>query len=215
MLVVGGTFDPPHRAHVRVPDRARRAVAPDGWLLYVPAGVSPFKVGKGPAAGAEDRIAMLELALRGVERAAIWRDEVDRYAGEPSYMVETLTRAREVAEPGTAFRLLLGADQAERFHRWKDFRTIIGLAEPAVVLRPPLGTVSALVGAMRETGAWTEAELLQWARRVAMSDLDTTSSTGIRERVRGRSAAAIEEIDPEVARLIDARGLYGAVAEAG
>lgn len=217
VVIVGGSFDPPHRGHVRVPERVRRAVAPAGWLLYVPAGVSPFKVGQG-GADAADRLAMLRLAIgaAGLERAEIWTDEVDRYreggeGGEPSYMVQTLMRAMGVAEEGTTFRLMLGADQAVALHRWKDFRRVVQLAEPVVVLRPPLGTVSALVSAMRETGAWAEGELLQWARRVAMSDLDTTSSTEIRGKVAGRSAVGVEGLDEAVAGYIDERGLYGAV----
>jgi len=215
VVVVGGSFDPPHGGHVRVPERVRRAVAPGGWLLYVPAGVSPFKVGVARGAGAADRVAMVGLAVAGLERAAVWTDEVDRYVdgGEPSYMVDTLLRAREVAGEGVVFRLMLGADQAAAFHRWREFRKVALLAEPVVVLRPPLGTVSALVAAMRETGAWAEGELLQWARRVAMSDLDTTSSTEIRGTVSGRSAVGVEGLDEAVARYIDERGLYGAVAE--
>lgn len=81
VLLMGGTFDPPHVAHVAQARSAlRRAMAPGAWLVLVPAARSPLKRG-GPGARDRDRVAMLRAAFAGVGRATVWTDELDRARG--------------------------------------------------------------------------------------------------------------------------------------
>lgn len=63
VLVYGGSFDPPHRAHAVIPLLlAQRLYGPAGHVLYIPAARSPLKE-TGPVAADEDRVRMLALAL--------------------------------------------------------------------------------------------------------------------------------------------------------
>ncbi len=209
VLLVGGTFDPPHVAHVELARRAREACRPGAALAFVPAERSPHK-DTGPVASDADRVEMLTLAIEGIERAGVWTDEIDRArGGEPSYWVETLDRARRLA--GDAWLgFVIGADQAVAFDRWREARRILDLAEPVVLLREPWGTAELLLGAMR--GFWSAAELDRWASwcvDVGTIDVSATEIRGLlasdRENARLESLLA-----PGVLGLIRERGLYRA-----
>jgi len=190
VLLYGGAFDPPHRAHVQLPPRAREAVGAD-LLLYVPAAAAPLK--PGPVASNTDRIAMLEAALEDESDTAIATLEIDR--GGDSYTVDTLRHIRE-RRPDVALRLLIGADQARQFHRWKEARQIIALAEPAVMLRPPAEDAEDLLADLAPH--WSGAEMDAWRRRLVTLPAIEASSTRVRELLAGRPGA------PELDRLLTA-----------
>lgn len=217
VVVFGGTFDPVHRWHVRIAAAVRRRVFPrGGWIVFVPAARSPLKDG-GPVASDADRVAMLRLATRRLARAVVWTDEIDRAAGgRPSYTVETLGRMRRVL--GRApLRLLIGADQAAQFHRWREYRRILALAEPVVVLRPPVRSKSALRRALERSGAWSAAEVEEWLGRVVPVEVRDISSSAIRAALgRGGDGRVRRAVPPAVAAYIRERGLYapGGVAAA-
>ena len=208
ILLFGGLFDPPHWAHVELAIGARdAALGQDSWLVYVPAARSPHKP-DGPAAGDEDRVAMLRLALEGRPRAAIWTDELDRADAEPSFWVVTLDRARRL-RPEADLRFLIGADQAVAFHRWRDWRRVLELAQPVVMLRDPAPTLPRLRELLRETGAWSDAEIDWWSERVVPHEAMRISSTDLRERL-GSHASDGSMLDDRVRAYIDAHHLYDA-----
>lgn len=60
-LLFGGTFDPPHRAHLELPRIAADAIGADE-VVYVPAARNPLKEDAEQSA-ADHRLRMLELAL--------------------------------------------------------------------------------------------------------------------------------------------------------
>lgn len=223
VMLVGGTFDPPHRAHVAVPIEARevleREVGMDGraWLVYVPAARSPHK-STGPCATDAQRRRMLELALDGSVRTGIWTDEIDRAGtsgGGPSYTADTVIRARRWLDAnGLAtcrMRLLIGADQALAFHRWHAPSVVLRLAAPAVVLRPPLANVEDLMEGLRKTGAWSEAELAAWRDRVVKTRVIEAAASDVRSvlaagKLDGSMVRAV--MDERVVRYIRETGLY-------
>ena len=215
VLVFGGTFDPPHRAHVTLPLAVRDAIGAD-WLLYIPAGRSPHKT-RNPVASDADRLAMLGAALEGTERVAISTIECagaegpdDSEASErpPSYTVDTLERLSGLAG-STRLRLLIGADQAASFHRWREPERIIGLAEPVVMLRPPHEDRGALLGALGRH--WPKDELDRWSHRIVEAPVMDVSATRVRSLL---GAGAIDDpevtgaLPPGVLRVIRERALY-------
>jgi nicotinate-nucleotide adenylyltransferase len=207
--VFGGTFDPPHRWHVKVATAVRaRLFGPRGWIVFVPAARSPLKSG-GPAAPAKDRVAMLRLATRAVRNAAIWTDEIDRARRVPSYTIDTLERLEGLL-PASEVRLLIGADQAAAFHRWKDWVRVMVLALPVVVWRPPIDTPRRL---RRALAAWcTPVDAEFWLSLVVPAPVDPMSSTDARDLLarqdRAAAAALKRMLDPAVLRYIRSRGLY-------
>lgn len=209
VIVVGGAFDPPHAAHVRVPDAARSALLPRAWLVFVPAARSPLK-GESKTSD-HHRVAMLRLAVEGIPRSAVWTDEVDRAQADPtqpSFSIDTLERAREIA-PHARLKLLMGADQAVQFHRWRRYREVLALAPPMVVLRPPFSTEEELLGALLTTGAWTAREIEVWRTWIAWRELVQISSTHVRERIQAGDMASVRHaLDPRVEQYIVHHGLY-------
>ncbi len=200
VLVFGGSFDPPTVAHVRLPPLAARAVGAD-LVAYIPAAVSPFKVGQTDTSF-EQRFAMLQSALQGIEHVIILTDEYDRAAaGEPSYTVDTLATLRARLPEDVTLRLLIGSDQSRAFDRWREHEKILELAEPVVMVRPPEtrdGVLDALpAGFDRDT----------WANRLVDVPAIDVSSTEVRRRV-----AAGEPVHgltpPAVATYIAEHGLY-------
>lgn len=207
VLLFGGVFDPPHRAHVEIPQIVRDVLFGDrGWLVYVPAAKSPHKP-DGPAASDADRVEMLRLATAGTVRVGIWTDEIDRGKDGASYWVDTLARAKSVLGE-LPLRFLIGADQAAAFDRWHDSRRILEMAEPAVVLREPIGTVEALASALRETGAWSEEEIGRWCGWVVDAPLMVDASTAVRDAIASGDVAG-EFLPRGVGEYVRARGLYG------
>src|ERR1051325_10166192 len=89
VLVFGGTFDPPHAAHVELPVKVRDALlGPDAWVLFVPAARNPLK-SPGPDASDLDRLNMLRLAIadrfgaEAASRIVTWHDEINRVLESP------------------------------------------------------------------------------------------------------------------------------------
>lgn len=129
IAVFGGSFDPPHVAHVLVATWVLSASEAER-VLIVPTWSHPFE--KAHGASYEDRVAMCERAfsaLHGVEVSTI-----ERTLGEPSRTLHTLEALREL-EPGARWRLVIGADvlaETDRWHRWDE---VVRLAPPLVVGR--------------------------------------------------------------------------------
>ncbi len=212
VIVLGGTFDPPHQGHVKLAVAARDAIAKDAPLLLVPAATSPFKVGASVTT-AEHRVAMARLAVRGVPEVYVWTDEVDRAAkaSGPSYTVDTLERLQQEM-PRTRVILLIGADQAVSFHKWRSAERL--LAHVRVLLRDPCVDESTLRGALRTTGAWSDVQVSEWAAKLVplAAPLHDARSTDIRTRIAEVGVAGLPSdwLHADVARYIHEHELYEA-----
>lgn len=150
----GGAFDPPHLAHVAL---AKAAVAQLGLdeLRVFPTGQAWHK--SRDLTSAAHRQAMAELAFGEVPRAVVDARELHRSG--PTYTVDTLRELR-AERPDAELLLIIGADQAESLHSWRDSARILELATLAVAARarpdpdaPPFDTTT-LPG-----GRWVEVEL--------------------------------------------------------
>jgi nicotinate-nucleotide adenylyltransferase len=127
--VFGGTFDPIHNGHAHI---AAAAIAELDLeqLLFVPCAEPVHR--PGARASAEQRCAMIELALSGQPRMRLDRIEIER--GGPSYTVDTL---RELGRQNDdVLLLLLGADAFNGFGSWKSPAEILRLANLAICIRP-------------------------------------------------------------------------------
>lgn len=223
LLIVGGSFDPPHRWHTHIAESARQWLSRENhgqgdtrkvdWhTLFVPAAHSPLK-SRGPVASDADRLALLRLAIAPLPNTHIWTDELDRAAYElrtnpnahtPSYTLDTLTRlasllraATHPDQPPPTLRLLIGTDQALSFHRWHEPRRIIALAPPIVLLRPPIATRNDLRTHLAETGFWSAAELNRWENSTLIAETNPVSSTDLRARLANPATRAEVLNSPE------------------
>ena len=201
VLVFGGTFDPPHRAHLTLPLLAAEAIAAD-HVLFIPAGCNPQKIDSQPISG-RHRIAMLEAALGHHPEASVSSIEVDREGA--TYMVDTLRQLHMMERwKGCRLRLLIGADQAMNFRTWKAWQEIMALAEPLVMPRGEQD-VEALRNAL---GALFPEDPEAWRDRVLDLPRRTDRSEVIRSELTSENQLD-DELLPEVAAYIDSHGLYG------
>ena len=132
--IYGGTYNPPHIGHLRAAEYAIEALALDR-LLLIPTGVSPHKE---MAAGATtaDRLHMLELSARGIERAEVSDIEIRREGR--SFTVDTVS-AIKGEHPDSELYLLMGTDMFLSFLTWREPETIMKLATLAVFCRGEKG----------------------------------------------------------------------------
>ncbi|MBI1189403.1 MAG: nicotinate (nicotinamide) nucleotide adenylyltransferase [Tepidisphaera sp.] len=207
VVVMGGSFDPPHVGHTRLGEVARRHAGELAWLVFVPAARSPFK-DAGPTASDTDRVAMLRLATAEAKRTLVWTDEIDRARpGQASYTIDTLRRARAWLDghgsAGARLWLVIGADQAAAFHKWREAGAILELARPLVLARE---------GAMLDEAMvqhWDAAMMERWRRAVVPAPMLEVSSTALRRAMAGDDARLAEQwLEPGVLPYIRERGLY-------
>ena len=185
LIVFGGTFDPPHMAHVALPRAVMKKLGADA-VAYVPAARAPLKPGSEPSP-IEHRFAMLHLALRDCSYAQVLTVEIDRAdADRPSFTVDTLEKLRKELGCGVEMRLLIGSDQMHQFDRWKAPQKITQLAEPLVLVRPPSTRKSCLAPLGRP------ALRRAWADRLVEVEPMDVSSSQIRNLVaRGESISGL------------------------
>jgi nicotinate-nucleotide adenylyltransferase len=177
--VFGGTFDPPHGAHLELARTVLEHGAADR-ILFVPCFRHAF--GKRPAAFAH-RVAMCELLVADEPRMEV--SDVEAAMESPGRTLDLLA-ALEAARPGDGLRLIVGSDIYFEREKWYRYEEIERRAPPVYVARrgvPPI-PVPALP---------------------APADL---SSSDIRERIKaGQSPGDL--LPARVAEYVERQRLYG------
>ena len=203
MLLFGGTFDPVHHGHLIV----ARAVAEARHferVTLVPAGRRPGK--DTPEADAENRLAMLRLAVEADPQFDLCPMEIERPG--PSYTVDTLTALRAQHGADAELHWLIGADMLAELPTWHRAREVVDLARMVVVARPPMaeGLDDVLESLRRE---WGDECAHRLAEGVTPAPLIDISSTLIRSRVAaGKSIRYL--VPPRVGAYIENHHLYRA-----
>lgn len=125
--IVGGTFDPPHLAHLVVGETAYRQLGLD-VVTFVPAG-APWQKSNRSVSDAEHRWNMTLAAIEGVDYFSADDREVRRNGW--SYTIDTMEEME-----GDDLVLILGADAASRLDTWHRASDVLATAAIAVVPRP-------------------------------------------------------------------------------
>jgi nicotinate-nucleotide adenylyltransferase len=192
--IIGGSFDPIHVAHLIVAEAVREALQLD-MVLFVPVGEQPLKRDK-PAAPAEHRVAMVQLAITDNPCFAVSRVDVDRPG--PSYTVDTLEFLRR-EWPNAELWFIVGSDSLTTLPRWRSPARILELARLAAVRRPGtevgLATLRQALPQLDSRLDWVEAPLID----ISATDLRRCVSEG--RSIRYRVTEAVRE-------YIEAHGLY-------
>jgi nicotinate-nucleotide adenylyltransferase len=125
----GGSFNPPHEGHVLVAETALRRLGLDQlWWMVTPG--NPLKDRNNLAPLAE-RIAWSE---KIAENPRIKVTAFEQKLGQ-SYTARTLEIVRALNRD-VRFVWVMGADNLKNFHRWQNWRKIVGTFPIAVVDRP-------------------------------------------------------------------------------
>lgn len=109
----GGSFNPPHVAHLIVAEVARDQFGFDE-VWWIPNATPPHKPGD-ELAEVDHRLAMTRRAVEGNPSFRVCDIEVERSG--VSYTVETV-RVLQEQRPDTDFALLIGSDSLDHFGEW-------------------------------------------------------------------------------------------------
>lgn len=140
--IFGGTFDPPHIAHLRLAIEAREMLGL-AEVRFVPAGAPQLR--GAPLATRRHRLEMVARAIAATPGLSLDSTEIEN-AG-PSYSVVTLERLRALEGPARPLVLLMGADAFARLQDWHRWRDLFALAHLGVATRPGYTLTSLKVGA--------------------------------------------------------------------
>ncbi len=186
----GGTFNPLHKAHLRV---ARVALEQCGLksVVFIPNGIPPHK---GPVEGisAEDRYRMVLAAIEDEAGFEISRIELDREG--PSYTIDTIRALKDDYAEGVCF--IVGADRLLDISTWREPEAL--LRSVPFVIAPREG----LSGDAFDLSPFDVARI----HSLEMEEVDLSSSW-LREKV-ARGEPIGEWAPPGVAAYIEENGLY-------
>jgi nicotinate-nucleotide adenylyltransferase len=187
--ILGGTFDPPHLAHLIAGEMTVEAFALDK-LFFIPANIPPHKAGEN-ISSAEHRFSMLGIATRGNNKFEVSGIELERSGS--SYTVDTLREIQRQFSPEKIF-LFIGLDQFAVFNTWHKSEEIFEIADVVAMMRP-----SQKIDQIDST-------LLKRVKVLSIPLLDI-SSTDIRARVR--AGKSIRYLVPDgIREYIEEHRLY-------
>ncbi|MBL8748754.1 MAG: nicotinate (nicotinamide) nucleotide adenylyltransferase [Planctomycetes bacterium] len=197
IAVLGGSFDPPHRSHLRLAATARERLPVDE-VRVIPAGDHPHKAARGMTP-AMHRLAMCRLAFRGAPGVVV--DDRELHRAGPSFTVDTLAELR--GETGRELWFLIGSDNLPLLPTWHDHHRLLALA--TVVTWPRLGhPVRAEDLEHLDLSATERAGLLA---NVLDLPADAVASSDLRVRWR-RGERDLPEIPDAVRDYIAAHSVY-------
>jgi nicotinate-nucleotide adenylyltransferase len=188
--IFGGTFDPVHIGHLAAAVNARHALSLDRMLMVV-ANIPRQKADLHDITPPEDRYAVVEAAVQGVEGIEASRLELDR--GGRSYTADTVAALADL-HPGAELFVVVGSDLVPSLSTWERVEEVRDQAVLAVVVRP---------------GAGVSLPPAPWRCEVVEVPALDVSSTDLRGRVAtGRPIDVL--VPPPAVREIRRRGLYAA-----
>ncbi len=128
--VLGGTFDPIHYGHLAAAEEARAKLSLRE-VVFVVAGLPPHKLDE-ELTPAEDRYAMVELAIASNPHFSVSRIDMDRPG--PSYTVDTIALLRQKWTEEIYF--IMGMDSLMEIDTWHQPQRLIQLCRLVAVERP-------------------------------------------------------------------------------
>lgn len=206
-VILGGTFDPIHHAHLRTAIELRELLDIEAVTL-VPSHIPPHR--DEPGATPEQRLSMLRVAVEGEPGLQV--DERELARNTPSYTVDTLAGLRAELGEDVPLAMVVGTDSFASIDRWHQWERLLILAHIIVVQRPgydipETGVAGRLLAENVETTADTLKQLPAgrvWPVTLPLLDI---AATAIRDHIRkGRSPRYL--LPDGVLAVIRESGLY-------
>lgn len=129
IALLGGSFDPPHQAHVQVLEYLLGLNRFEA-LWVIPAGQHPFK---GTAADYGDRLKMCHLAFDSLGKS-VKISEVER---ETSGFTIDIIRLLQKTHPDSHFTFVGGSDLQAELSKWKETEALQEALDFLFLPRPP------------------------------------------------------------------------------
>ena len=211
--VFGGSFNPIHKGHLNSLNSLQVKLQFDR-LVVIPTGQNPLSY---PIEGAscQQCLEMVQIALRN------FSVEVDTCEIEKKGVSFTIDTLRQYSQryPAWDIYLIVGLDQLECFHLWKEYREILKISHLVVTSRPgyefPKKISDLSVGLQGFVQHYFKDKIqLTTSRSIifhTLEDMDV-SSTEIRENIR--KGECVEKMLPsEVLDYIHQHQLYGSIED--
>ena len=115
--VLGGTFDPPHQAHIKIAERSIEQFNLDK-VIFIPSG-NPWQ--KKDATSFIHRYEMTKILIKESHFFEI--SDIENSQKKPSYTSETL---KKLNQPKEKLYFILGSDAAMNIKTWKNYEIIQG-----------------------------------------------------------------------------------------
>jgi nicotinate-nucleotide adenylyltransferase len=132
IAVLGGSFDPVHNGHLALADYFAKLLIPDE-LRVVPTG-NPWQKG-GLNATSEQRVEMVAHAFKRLA-VPVTIDQQEILRGGATYTIDTLCAIRAEVGPNVSIAFLVGADQLQQLHTWKEWQRLFDYAHVCAASRP-------------------------------------------------------------------------------
>lgn len=134
IAVYSGSFDPLHIGHLAIMEYLTCEKGFD-WIYLVVSPQNPLK-GRDKLESGRRRYQDAIAAVKRHPELHVWVDDIELNMAPPHYTVKTLDALKR-REPDNDFTLVIGADNLENIHRWRDFPRI--LSEYGVAVYPRKG----------------------------------------------------------------------------
>ena len=189
----GGTFDPPHNAHLQVAKAFLKAF-PSSSLVVMPC-FAPLRKEQSITATPRQRLQMTRLCFEELPRTTV--SEAELQAGGKSYTYLTVERLKE-EYPNSRICLLMGQDNLEILEKWRNFRYLLENCKIAAVCR--YGKEASEQAAVLKAKYGADVEVLPMPQ-------SAISSTEIRDRLKSGEDCK-SALTPSVLEYIESEGLY-------
>jgi nicotinate-nucleotide adenylyltransferase len=200
VAILGGTFDPPHLAHV-VPVETAAAEFSLDVVWYVPAYIAPHKQGLSRT-DPFHRMAMLAFALQAYPVFKISTVELDR--GDISFTVDTIHYFQNQKKHDDRLFFIMGSDSFLEIHTWYRPGDLLRSCDLIIINRG--ATSGELIKNLEQLEISLQLNLKQTVHFSSAPHLPF-SSTEIRNRLeRGESVSGM--LNGEVEAYIRKHSLY-------
>lgn len=194
--VLGGTFDPPHSAHIHMAKTAKSKLNLDK-VIFMPCGMPPHKKPI-EISNSIHRTKMLELML--CDYNDFYIDAYELMNPMPSYTLDSIKRIDILMPESSKMYFIIGADSLMYLEKWHEARKLFKITNFAVIPR---------CGYTKEE-CMNKIKLLksEFNTKIIYLDSDTMdlSSTAIRESFKNDQN--IYNIEEKVAKYIKDNELY-------
>ncbi|MFH0889168.1 MAG: nicotinate (nicotinamide) nucleotide adenylyltransferase [Planctomycetota bacterium] len=132
IVVFGGTFNPIHRAHLRIAGFLLRKFRPDK-ILFIPCNI-PYHKTCEEVIDSRHRMEMVCQVIKHEPRFDISDIEIKR--GGKTFSVETMKALKRQYPVGTRFYFVIGTDSLVDLPRWYEINKLIKLCQLITIARP-------------------------------------------------------------------------------
>jgi len=159
--VLGGTFDPPHEAHLKIAERSLNQFKLDK-IIFIPSG-NPWQ--KKDSTPYRHRFEMTKILIKNSDSFAL--SDLESSEQNPSYTYETLEKLQH---PKENLYFILGSDTAMNIKTWKNYGHLSNLTQFLIALR-------------KEDSSETLSKNFPFDYELIEGEKLDLSSTGLREKL--------------------------------